>query len=65
MSKPTVSDIQVYQKLSAVADELDQLASEGASLVGDAALNTAARTVRGMANAVYRQIMSDSSPLDS
>jgi ubiquinone biosynthesis protein UbiJ len=65
MSKPPVSDIQVYQKLSAVADELDQLASEGASLIGDAALNTAARTVRGMANAVYQQIMSDSSPLDS
>jgi hypothetical protein len=52
-----VSDIAVYQKLSAIADELDQMASEGATLVGDAALTTAARTVRGMANAVYAHIM--------
>ena len=42
-----VSDIAVYQKLSAIADELDQMASEGATLVGGAALSTAARTVRG------------------
>jgi hypothetical protein len=61
-----VSDIAVYQKLSEIADELDQLAAEGASLVGEAALLTAARTVRGMANAVYQHIMSDSgAPLDS
>jgi hypothetical protein len=55
----TVSDIEVYQKLSAVADELDELASQGASLIGDTALNTAARTVRGMATAVYETIMSE------
>jgi hypothetical protein len=54
-----VSDIAVYQKLSEVADELDQLAAEGATLVGEAALLTAARTVRGMASAVYQSIMSD------
>ncbi|WP_372787040.1 hypothetical protein [Phenylobacterium sp.] len=52
-----VSDIAVYQKLTAIADELDQMAAEGASLVGDAALTTAARTVRGMASAVYGHIM--------
>jgi len=55
-----VSDIAVYQKLSEVADELDQLASQGATLVGEVALETAAKTVRGMANAVYKHIMSAS-----
>jgi hypothetical protein len=54
------SDIAVYQKLSELADELDQMASEGASLIGEAALTTAARTVRGMATAVYQHIMSAS-----
>jgi hypothetical protein len=54
-----VSDIAVYQKLSAIADELDQMASEGATLVGGAALSTAARTVRGMASAVYAHIMNN------
>ena len=57
MNTKPVSDIQVYQTLTAIADELDQLASQGASLVGDAALTTAARTVRGMAGAVYQHIM--------
>jgi len=61
-----VSDIAVYQKLSELADELDQLASQGASLVGETALLTAAKTVRGMASAVYQHIMSDRSEgLDS
>ena len=55
-----VSDIAVYQKLSEVADELDHLASEGVSVVGEVALNTAAKTVRGMASAVYQRIRSDS-----
>ena len=54
-----VSDIAVYQKLSEVADELDQMASEGASMVGEVALQTAAKTVRGMASAVYKRIMAD------
>jgi hypothetical protein len=52
-----VSDIAVYQKLTAIADELDRMAAQGATLVGDAALTTAARTVRGMAGAVYGHIM--------
>jgi hypothetical protein len=54
-----VNDITVYQKLTEIADELDALAAEGATLVGDAALGTAARTVRGMATVVYQHIMSD------
>lgn len=61
-----VSDIAVYQKLSEVADDLDELASQGVSLVGEVALNTAAKTVRGMASAVYQRIMSgDDEKLDS
>ena len=60
-----VTDIAVYQKLTELADDLDAMAAQGASLIGDAALTTAARTVRGMANAVYEQIMSDAGPMDS
>ena len=60
------TDITVYQKLTEVADELDQMAAEGASVVGTVALETAARTVRGMASAVYQRIMADGDePLDS
>ncbi len=55
---PPVTDIAVYQKLSEIADELDQMTSEGPTLVGEAALGTAARTVRGMASAVYQHILS-------
>jgi hypothetical protein len=66
MAMAPVTDIAVYQKLTEVADELDQMVSEGPTLVGDAALNTAARTVRGMASAVYQHIMSTSDePQDS
>jgi hypothetical protein len=54
-----MSDIAVYQKLTEVADELDEMAAQGASLVGGVALETAAKTVRGMASAVYKHIMSD------
>jgi len=60
-----VTDIEVYQTLCVVADDLDSMAARGATLIGEAALQTAARTVRGMANAVYEQIMSDAGPLDS
>ncbi|HEX2815093.1 MAG TPA: hypothetical protein VHN39_01770 [Phenylobacterium sp.] len=61
-----ISDIAVYQKLTELADELDQMAAEGASLVGGVALETAAKTVRGMAGAVYQHIMADrDGPKDS
>jgi hypothetical protein len=53
------TDIAVYQKLTEIADELDDAAAQGATLVGEAALLTASRTVRGMANAVYKHIMSE------
>jgi hypothetical protein len=60
-----VSDIAVYQKLTELADELDEMIAQGAGLVGEAALQTAARTLRGMANAVYQHIMADRETLDS
>lgn len=52
-------DIAVYQKLTELADELDEMAARGASLVGNAALTTASRNLRGTATAVYRHVMSD------
>ena len=54
-----VTDIEVYQRLTEIADDLDLMAQRGATLVGEAALTTAARTVRGMAGAVYQHIMAD------
>ena len=54
-----VTDITVYQKLTEVADELEEMAAQGASMVGGVALETAAKTVRGMASAVYQHIMAD------
>jgi hypothetical protein len=54
-----VSDIVVYQKLTEIADELDDMAAGGASIVGEVALTTASKTVRGMATAVYQRIMAD------
>lgn len=54
-----VTDIEVYQRLTEIADDLDLMAQQGATLVGEAALTTAARTVRGMASAVYQHIMAD------
>jgi hypothetical protein len=54
-----VSDIAVYQKLTEIADALDEMVAQGASLVGEAALKTASHNTRGMANAIYKHIMSD------
>lgn len=51
--RESLSDLQVYQHLTRSADELDQLADAAASLIGQTALKTAAKTVRGMATAVY------------
>lgn len=54
-----VTDIEIYQRLTAVADEFEQLAARGPSLVGGTALHTACRTLRGMAEAVYEHSLSD------
>lgn len=60
------SDIAVYQRLIEIADELDTLAAQGASLVGNAALTTTSRNVRGVAMAIYQHIMNDrDQPLNS
>lgn len=60
-----LTDIEVYQKLTEMADELDEMAVRGPSLVGNAAVTTASRNLRGMATAVYRHIMADHDKLDS
>ena len=53
-----VTDLEIFQRLNAVADEFDQLAARGASLVGGAALGTACRSLRGMAAAIYEHSLS-------
>jgi hypothetical protein len=54
-----LSDLEVYRRLTAAADELDALAGESASLVGETALKTAAMSVRGMATAVYEHSLAE------
>src|SRR5262249_708300 len=54
-----VTDIEVYQQLTEIADDLDLMGQRGPSLAGGADATTAARTVRGMASAVYQHIMAD------
>jgi hypothetical protein len=53
-----LTDREVYQRLTSVADELERMAEQGASLIGETALVTAAQSVRGMANAVYEHALS-------
>jgi len=48
-----MTDRDVYLKLAAVAQELMALADEAATMVGEAALRTAAGTLAGTAKAVY------------
>jgi len=52
-----LSDLEVYQRLSALASELERLAEQGASLVGETALLTAAQSVRGMAKVIYEHVI--------
>ena len=52
-----LSDLEVYQRLSALASELERLAEQGASLVGETALLTAAHSVRGMAKVIYEHVI--------
>ena len=52
-SMPPVSDLEIYQRLLTVAEEFERLTAQGASLIGGAALNTAGRSLRGMAQAIY------------
>lgn len=55
-----VSDLEIYQRITAVADEFDVLAKRGASLIGGTALSTACRTLRGMAQAIYEHSLASS-----
>jgi len=48
-----ISDLEIYQRFNAIAEELDQLYARGPSLIGGTALTTAVRTLRGMAGAIY------------
>ncbi|CAN7456223.1 hypothetical protein LJR219_003004 [Phenylobacterium sp. LjRoot219] len=48
-----ISDLEIYQRFVAIADEFDQMTARGPSLIGGTALSTANRTLRGMAAAIY------------
>ena len=54
-----ISDLEIYQRLAEIAEEFDRMQAAGVSLVGGAALNTACRTLRGMAQALYEHSISD------
>jgi hypothetical protein len=53
-----VTDLEIYLRLAAIVEELDTLAARGPSFAGGAALNTASRTLRGMAAALYEHSIS-------
>jgi hypothetical protein len=53
-----VSDLEIYQRFTAMVEELDALFARGPSLAGGAALSTASRTLRGMASALYEHSIS-------
>ena len=48
-----ISDLEIYQRFNAIAEEFDQLTGRAPSLIGGTALSTAIRTLRGMAAAIY------------
>jgi hypothetical protein len=61
-SGPQLSDLDVYRELMATASALDGLAARAVSLVGEAALQTVANTVRGAAQAVYEHSVESGGP---
>lgn len=52
-----MTDRDVYLKLAAVAEELMALSEAAETLVGEAALRTAASTIAGTAKAVYEHAL--------
>jgi hypothetical protein len=52
-----MTDRDVYLKLAAMAEELAALAEAAESVVGQSALQSAARTVAGMAKAIYEHAL--------
>jgi len=60
MSTPAaLSDLDIYRELTLAADALDRLAAQAATFVGEAAAQTAASSVRGMAKAVYEHSLQE------
>jgi len=52
-----MNDREVYLKLAAVAEELQGLSETAESVVGEAALSTAAATLAGTAKAIYDHVL--------
>jgi hypothetical protein len=52
------SDLEIYQRFTAIADEFDRVAAQGVSLIGGTALSTACRALRGLATAIYEHSLS-------
>ncbi|MDZ4374192.1 MAG: hypothetical protein U1C74_22595 [Phenylobacterium sp.] len=52
-----MNDRDVYLKLAAVAEELMALSDDAETLIGEAALRTAANTIAGTAKAVYEHAL--------
>ena len=52
-----MNDRDVYLKLAAVADELMKLSEEAETVIGHTALQTAATTIAGTAQAVYEHAL--------
>lgn len=55
----SASDLDIYRRLSAMAEELEGLAGEGVSLISQTALGTAAMSLRGVASAIYEHSLSE------
>lgn len=55
-----VSDLEIYQRFTAMAEELDRMAAAGPSLIGGTALGAARRTLAGMAQAIYEHSLAES-----
>lgn len=53
-----LSDLEIYQRLVTLADELEAMRAQGVSLIGGAALESASRTLTGMAKAIYEHSLS-------
>ena len=60
MSQSSLSDLAVYQRLVTLSEELDGLAALCSSMVSEAAVQTAATTLRGMASAIYEHALNES-----
>jgi hypothetical protein len=52
-----MNDRDVYLKLAGLAEELMKLSDDAETLVGEAALRTAASTLAGTAKAVYEHAL--------